>query len=530
MTGHPSITAADVKAHLAAGGELAFLDVREAGQYGIRHPLRVVSVPFSVLEARVRNFVPRRSTPVVLLDDGDGVSARAAARLGELGYTDVAVLEDGIEGWAAAGLEIYRGVNVPSKAFGEVVEHRLDTPRIEPAVLHAMRERGENHVVVDGRTPEEFHRMCIPGGVSVPNAELVYRIHELAPDPDTTVVVNCAGRTRSIIGAQALINAGLPNPVVALKGGTMGWRLAGYELEHGCERYQPAVSEAGRAQASLRSDAMRARYDIDEIDWATFAAWQADEGRTTYLLDVRSREEFEAGHLPGSVHAPGGQLVQATDQWCATWGARLVLADDGPMARAVATAHWMKQMEWEVAVLPIDRAGIATERGVARAWAPDETGVTRIDAAGLALAIEGGAVTVIDVDESMKYRAGHLPGARWATRARLAPVLAGVAVSDHLVFYSEHETRAWLAARDAVSAGRAAVRVLAGGREGWRAGGRPLEASADTPSDAACIDHLFWVADRHQGNDQAARDYLSWEENLPAQLEAEGEGRFPLVR
>ena len=51
--------------------------------------------------------------------------------------------------------------------------------------------------------------------------------------PETLVVVNCAGRTRSIIGAQSLINAGIPNKVVALKNGTMGWHLAGLELERG---------------------------------------------------------------------------------------------------------------------------------------------------------------------------------------------------------------------------------------------------------------------------------------------------------
>ena len=79
--------------------------------------------------------------------------------------------------------------------------------------------------------------MSIPTGISVPGAELVLRARELAPRPETTLIVNCAGRTRSIIGTQSLVNAGIPNPVYALRNGTIGWTLAGQELEHGRSRF-----------------------------------------------------------------------------------------------------------------------------------------------------------------------------------------------------------------------------------------------------------------------------------------------------
>jgi rhodanese-related sulfurtransferase len=85
-------------------------------------------------------------------------------------------------------------------------------------------------VVLDARRFDEFNTMCIPGGTSVPGAELVLRVRELAPDPRTQVIVNCAGRTRSIIGTQSLVNAGIPNPVAALRNGTIGWTLAGLGL------------------------------------------------------------------------------------------------------------------------------------------------------------------------------------------------------------------------------------------------------------------------------------------------------------
>ena len=154
----------------------------------------------------------------------------------ELGWADVTVLEGGVAAWPHTR---YSGVNVPSKAFGEWVERRFGTPHLTAVELHERFERGERMVVLDSRPLREFRRMSIPGAVDCPGAELVYRVHDLLDDDATTVVVNCAGRTRSIIGAQSLRNAGVPNPVFALEGGTMGWELAGFGVTSGCEQHVP---------------------------------------------------------------------------------------------------------------------------------------------------------------------------------------------------------------------------------------------------------------------------------------------------
>jgi rhodanese-related sulfurtransferase len=521
------VEATTVAAWLRDGAEIAFLDVREHGQYGASHPLRVVWLPYSMLEARIVHFVPRRATRTVLLDDGDGVAARAAARLEAMGYSGVHVMAGGNAAWGAAGLEVYKGVNVPSKAFGEAVEHAFDTPRIEPEELAAMRARGDDIVIVDGRTPAEFTRMSIPGGISVPNGELVYRINDIAPDPGTTVVVNCAGRTRSIIGAQTLRNAGIANRVVALKGGTMAWRLAGFELEHGKAASMPAPSSAGRAQAMATAQAMRERYALPLLDAEALHALRADPARTTYLLDVRDEAEFTAGHLPGARHAPGGQLVQATDEWCAVWGARIVLADEGSGVRATTAAHWLKQMGWEVYVLA-GASALATERGKSRPTAPADAALPALAPAAARALVAAGKARFVDVDESVHYRARRLPGALWGCRPRIDAVAAQLPPGITAILYSEHETRARLAAIDLAESGAHPVAILAGGREAWCAGGGATEAAPGEPPDAERIDFLFWVHDRHLGNDQAARDYLAWEEELPAQLARSGE-RFALA-
>lgn len=510
------------------GAELALLDVREAGQFGENHMLHAVPCPYSILETRVPLLAPRLSVLMVLIDDGDGVADKAAARLVEIGYSDIAILKGGNAAWAAAGFEVFQGVNVPSKAFGEVVEHAADTPRIPAEELKAMQDRGENMVIVDGRTPTEHNRMSIPGGISVPNAEMLYRIHDLAPDPETTVVVNCAGRTRSIIGAQALINAGLPNRVVALKAGTMGWTLAGFELENGSRlSYPDDVSPQAAALAESRARALMERFHVPAVDRATLESWRADNERTLFLLDVRSEEEFVAGHLPGSLHAPGGQLVQATDQWCGVWGGRIVLLDTAPCARAAVAGHWLRQMGWEVAVLEGGLGDLAVEKGMPPAPAGGAVEIPAVSVAELAEAMDADRVTVVDVDLSMDYRDGHLPGAVWAVRSRLDRL--SVREGKTAVFYSEHETRARLAARDFAEISDVPCAVLQGGREAWRAAGRPLEASPDSPPDGEAIDYLFWVSQRHMGSDAAARAYLEWEENLPAQIVADGDARFSVI-
>ena len=511
------------------GGELALLDVREAGQFGEDHMLHAVPCPYSTLEGRVLQLAPRKSVAVVLVDAADGTAQKAARRLAGLGYTDISILEGGNGAWAAAGYEVFQGVNVPSKAFGEVVEHDANTPRIPAEELHAMIERGENMVIVDGRTPAEHNRMSIPGGISVPNAEMIYRIHDLAPDPETTVVVNCAGRTRSIIGAQALINAGLPNRVVALKAGTMGWTLAGFELENGSTlRYADTLTADGAAKAADYAAGVMKAFGLGSVDRDTLAAWQADDSRTLFVLDVRAVEEYEAGHLPGSVHAPGGQLVQATDEWCGVWGARVVLVDSAPGARAAITAHWLKQMGWDVHVLDGGLAdGEAKEKGMPPRPAAGAVDLPVLTPAELSNAVNAGNALVVDVDNSMDYREGHVPGAVWSVRSRIdrLQIPAGMQV----VFCSENETRARLAAIDLVEVTDNAVAVLAGGRRAWEAAGLPLEASPDTPPDEDCIDYLFWVSRRHMGSDDAARAYLEWEENLPAQIVADGDARFTVM-
>jgi len=331
------------------GLELALVDAREPTEFTRRHLLYAANLPLSHVGLEVAARIPRLDTPVVICDDGGGEAAAVALELTVLGYTDTAVLDGGIDAWAAAGGELYSGINVPSKLFGELVEEHFGTPHVTATELDGWLASGRNVVVLDSRTRREFNRMSIPTGRSCPGGELVRRVGDLIDD-STTVVVNCAGRTRSIMGAQSLRSAGLPNAVYALKDGTMGWELSGLELEHGCDNLAPEPSAAGRAQAVAAAQAVAERCGVRTVNRAGVDDWLADGSRTTYVMDVRTPEEFAAGHLASAVGAPGGQLVQATDEYLVTRGARVVLADSDGIG-ATMTASWLIQMGWDAWVL-----------------------------------------------------------------------------------------------------------------------------------------------------------------------------------
>ncbi|WDY60461.1 rhodanese-related sulfurtransferase [Pseudomonas sp. PSKL.D1] len=517
----------DIRRALLAREELALIDVREEDPYAQEHPLFAVNIPLSKLEIEVYARVPRRDTAVTLYDDGEGLAATAAERLRALGYTNVALLEGGLAGWRAAGGELFRDVNVPSKAFGELVESVRHTPSLAAEQVQALLDAKANVVVLDARRFDEYQTMSIPGGISVPGAELVLRVAELAPDPATQVIVNCAGRTRSIIGTQSLVNAGIPNPVAALRNGTIGWTLAGQQLAHGQERRFTEVSAGTRSHAGQQARAVADRAGVLRLTTVGLADWQADSTRTTYLFDVRTPEEYTAAHLPGSRSVPGGQLVQETDHVASVRGARIVLLDNDGV-RANMSASWLAQMGWEVAVLD----GLAEADFSAQGeWQPPLPGLptaSEIGVAQLADWLQEDGTVLLDFTTSANYVKRHIPGAHWAIRAQLAEALEHVPQAQRYVLTCGSSLLARFAAHDLQALTRTPVYVLEGGTAQWIAAGQPLE----TGETRLAVPRSDRYRRPYEGTDnprEAMQGYLDWEFGLIAQLERDGTHGFKVL-
>ncbi len=518
----PRVSAGTLRAWLLDGQELAILDAREEGEFSAAHLFWAVPCPLSVAELRAPRLLPRRSVRVVCCDAGAGHAQKLATLLAAIGCTDVHVLDGGVAAWAKAGFEVFSGVNVPSKAFGEWVEHHYGTPSVDAAELKAMQEAGEDILVVDSRPIAEFRNMSIPGAIDVPGAELAYRVPSMLARESTTVVVNCAGRTRSILGAESLRQAGLPNPVVALRNGTMGWELAGFRCDRGREDSFPPGTPADVAHSQARARRFAAAHGARRLDLDGLAALRAEADRTTYLLDVRDPVEFVAGHLAGSVSAPGGQLVQATDQWVAVRHARIVLVDDTGV-RAGMTAGWLRQLGgWEVFVLEGGLEG-RQETALPPTLPP---GTPKVGVGELAALLAAGSAVVVDCGRSLAFRAGHIPGAIWGIRTRLGAIAGKLPADRRIVVAAPEPALAALAVAELRGLVTAPVLALEGGTAAWKEAGFPIEADRANPPDEACVDNWLRPYDRNHGVEAAMRDYLNWEVELVEQISRDGTAPF----
>ena len=506
------ISARHLKALLHGTAEIALFDVREHGEYGEGHPFLACSLPYSRLELELPRLAPRHGVPIVFLDDDERIAKLAVKRAAALGYTNLAILEGGLPAWRDEGYGVFAGVNLPSKTFAEMVEHHYGTPSLPAKELAKKMKAGNEIAILDGRTLAEFEKMSIPGAISCPNGELPYRLRDVVPSDSTPIVINCAGRTRSIIGAQTLIQLGVSNPVMALRNGTQGWYLADLPLDHGSTlSYPDVVTPSGANELRQAAQALLSRYPVSVIDASTLEHWLLDDTRSLFCFDIRGEAEYRRQPVNGVRNVPGGQLLQTLDQHVGVRNARIVLVDtDG--VRAPVVGHWLVQMGHAVALINADAlAGIRLPD--IPAWRPPHLPTYPLNR--LLAEVAAGNVQLIDVRSSTDFRQAHIPGARWSIRPRVVDDVA--ALPTMVVIAADDPAIAALAALELPPGLR--PHSLEGGFTAWQRQGLPVTASPYHPPDADCIDFLFFVHDRHAGNKESAQRYLAWEMGLIAQLD-----------
>lgn len=507
--------------------EIAFLDVREEDPHAQEHPLFAANLPLSRVEIDAYAKLPRKDVPIVTLDDGEGFAQLAAERLINLGYSDVSVFEGGVQGWKAAGGELFKDVNVPSKSFGEFVEFKRHTPSLSAQEVKRLIDSKEDVVVVDVRRFDEYNTMSIPTGISVPGAELVLRLPELAPNPKTKVIVNCAGRTRSIIGTQSLINAGIPNEVNALRNGTIGWTLAGQELDKGQSRKFQEVSEDTKNGAAGRARSVADRAGVKRANRNDVRIWEAQSDRTTYFFDTRTPEEYETGHLPGFRSVPGGQLVQETEMVAPVRGARIVLVDpSGGNVRANMPASWLAQMAWDVYVLDGINHSDLSEKGIWKTPLPALPEIESVDAQTVSNWLKSDSNTIaIDFSTHANYVKGHIPGSWYALRSQLVEAMKKIPQVDRYVITSSPSELSIFAAQELQRLTDAEVLVLEGGNQAWAMAGLELEKGASHLASPP-LDRYKRPYEGTSVDPAAMQAYLDWEFGLVEQLGKDGTHHF----
>ncbi|MFQ5902160.1 MAG: rhodanese-like domain-containing protein [Candidatus Binatia bacterium] len=516
----------ELKALMESGESYALFDVREKGEYDARQIFTATSLPRREIEFRLPRLVPVPKIPVIVYDEGGERATLAAATMERMGYEKISLLEGGIPAWSGAGYSTVSGVNVPSKAFGERVHVERKVPEITPEELHALQEKQEESLILDVRTPQEYCRFCVPGAVNVPGGDLILWAEALRQKPARTVVVNCAGRTRSIIGTATLRRLGLTN-VYALKNGTMGWTLAGLELETGPTRNAQRPSAESSEQAGLAAERITTEESIPLISVSQLLTLRKEADRhILYQIDVRSEGEYAAGHIPGSMNIPGGQAVQRADDYIAVRNGQIVFISHR-QSRAVMTAYWYRQMGFRnVAVLGGGIMGWVENGRASAVGAPEEepqalraarNDVRLIQPAELDRQLKSGRPIILDVGSSFRYEAAHVPGARWLSRGWLEPKIRTTFPNreQSIVLTCPNGRNSVLAASTLGGLGYTEVSVLDGGVQAWSAGGYPtqkgLEGSIVEPNDVV-------IAASLSEDKEAMKRYLQWEVELSKTL------------
>lgn len=514
---------------LGGGQEFALLDVREVSDIRAEGTLlSATSLTLSDLELRIATLVPRTATPIALIDGHgaeDGLANAVARRLAALGYTQVGILEGGTAAWQAAGNKLFPSPYVIGQAFGEFVEDHYDTPRVSAAQLQARLEAGEDLLILDSRTPEEYRAHSLPGSVNCPGAELTVRAPALVNSAETTIVIHCAGRTRSIMGAQALIDAGISNPIVALENGTMGWRLAGLPLAHDLAALAPEATTEALSDAAARAGKVSNRFQLAEIDEARFQQFLNErDDRTVYALDIRTPAEYLAGHHPEARSLPSWLAAPWISFHAATQNARIVLLDNEDGARAAATGSWLRRLGWaEVYVLKGPWTTVA--KGVSDTPAAPLPNVPFIDGGLAQDLLSEGAATILDVASSASFVAAHIAGAFWSLRSQLPAVAASLPGEGLIIITAQDDRLSALAAHDLRALIARPVAILRGGTPRWQAEKRPVaDGSAGMLSEAVDVFLSPW-RDGENGF-EAFREYLTWEKALAREIQEDSTLRF----
>ncbi|MCH8062196.1 MAG: rhodanese-related sulfurtransferase [Chloroflexi bacterium] len=521
------ISAEALDALLKGKSRFALIDVREPGEYNSSHIPGASLIPRRQLEFQMRDSVPGMSIPIVVCDDDGRRADLAAGTIEGMGYERVSVLDGGINRWVTLNYPTEWGVNVPSKDFGERVEVENHVPEIDAVELNDRIARGDELVILDTRTPEEYQRFCIPGGRSVPGGELALRITDITRDlgDGATVIINCAGRTRSIIGTRVLQRMGLAN-VYGLKNGTAGWVLAGLELETGADRTElPQPSTEGLNAAESYADRLAAEDGVRFLqpeDVQSLMSKRDEE--PVYFIDVRTQEEYEGGHIPGFRWFPGGQSVQRADEVAVVKNCPIVFCCDG-RARATITASWYRQLGFdEVYVLmggttawlasgrPLAQegthsgpVGLAEALSKVKSLRPDEV-------------VAGRFSTIIFVDTSQDFSMAHLTDSRWVPRGWLELQITDIAPNKAapLLVTCVDGRNAALAGGTVADMGYSDVSVLAGGTAAWLKAGLDVQRGL-TGVMTAPTDVLLSGIDRNSAD---MMNYLRWEEALGTKFSA----------
>ncbi len=508
------VEAKTVKNWISDNKEIAFIDVRELAQHTAGHPLFSISIPFSEFEINVEKLLPNKEVRIVLFDNNNGISEITYKIAQNLKYTNIFILKNGIDGWVKSKFHLFDGINVPSKSFGELIEKKFKTPSITALQLSKKQKEKRDIIILDGRPFDEYNKMSIPGSVCCPNAEIPYRISELIKSSNTEIIINCAGRTRSIIGAQALINFGIKNKVYALENGTQGWFLNDFKLDHGKTKFLDKTPSNEKIN-ELRNRIVSLLQNIVEIiDFNQAQKLINNKNITTYIFDVRTKT-YPKKELSQIRNVPGGQLIQATDKYIGVLKSHVIVFDDGDLVRAGMTALWLKKMNFHCYVVnesPVKIKKLNLKQEVNFETSP-------INLIKLENFKNLKDIPIFDIRNSIDYCKKRIKNSVWTNRYIITKKMSKYVKS--MIIVTNDLPKASLIVSDLQKKDPDSVVQVYHWNE------TDVEQFLDyidlkkVELDEKFIDFNFHTHLRHKGNKEHAKNYLKWEIDLIKKMDEE---------
>ena len=517
------ITPETVRSWISDKEEVAFIDVREIGQHTNGHPFFSISIPYSLFEFNIKILVPNKQTRVILIDNNNGISDLVYNIAHQMGYSNISIIEGGVEEWVSAGYKLFDGINVPSKSFGELVEKYFHTPSITAKELAQKQKNNENYIVIDGRPFLEYNKMSIPKSICCPNAELFYRVSSYIKDINTEIIINCAGRTRSIIGAQTLIDFGIKNKVKALENGTQGWFLSELSLEHNKNKYLEVLPNDLEIQ-QLQNKVLKLINDlnIELIDLKKAQQLIIDKKKSTFIFDVTTSKTINI--TPGTImNVPGGQLIQATDKYIGVWKATVILVDDGDLIRAGTTSFWLKKMGYEVYIL---KEGLLKAQTLKFTKEIDHK-LIDLDFINLEDLVKIKKQILYDIRSSKDFCKMRIKNSIWLNRAHL--YREKTKTDDPIIIITDNLEKASLIVKDLKQKDKGAIiKVYKWNQNEITSYPSLIDVTIETLSEQNNIDFNFHTHMRHDGNKEHAKQYLEWEINLVSKMDKQELSFFKL--
>ncbi len=516
---HKKITAKKTKKLLSSDKEISLIDIREIGLHSNGHPFFSISIPYSVFEIELKKLVPNKNVIVIIIDQNDKLSEIACKQAEKLGYKNLFVLENGIKGWIDQGYKLFEGINVPSKAFGEMVELKNKTPCIKPASLAQKIKNKENILILDGRPFDEFKKMNIPKGICCPNMEMPVRIDKKI-DKKTEIIVNCAGRTRSIIGTQNLINFGIHNNVKTLKNGTQGWFLSDLKLEKNQNRKLPLPKLKPNKTFTKKAVQLIKKFKLQKINFKQASNILKDKSRTTYLFDITTREKKYSNFNKRIRNTPGGQLIQATDKYIGVMNSQIILLDDGDLIRSTMTASWLKKMGFHAFIYDGDQ----TKLNNLLPKINSKNHVLKSNKIKFLFDQIYKEFRILDIRNSHSFKKSHIKKSTWLSRPNLRFI--DLKTQKKILFVYDNLTKAKLIENDMKEKYNLDIYFYKFAEKDFHKFPKVLTTNSNYPKKTDCIDFVYHTHKRHSGNKNHAKKYLNWETNLIDKMDKEEIKKF----